>query len=190
MKNSSKRRRIHQFMHARIWSERTINFFAIWKFNAATTIKRQKSDFTDDQIQQFQANVDDFFQIWVTLYSYAGCTNYIQVLSSGHIAEYMFRWWNLHRFSQQDWEHFNSLLKVFFCWRMAHGGHIGWSKAKEASVITKNKLRPIGLWLQCRMMWLCGIGDKVFSSKDGLASSTSGVNDDLEINNDSDVHDS
>jgi hypothetical protein len=124
------------------------------------------------------------------LYSYAGCTNYIHLLSSGHIAEYMFRWRNLHRFSQQGWEHFNSLLKVFFFRQTAHGGHIGWSKAKEASVITKNKLRPIGLWLQRRMMWLCGIGNKLFSSKDGLASSTSGVNDDLEIKNDSDVHDS
>ncbi len=38
---------------------------------------------------------------------------YIHMLSSGHIAEYLFCWCNLHRFSQQGWEHFNSLLKVF-----------------------------------------------------------------------------
>jgi hypothetical protein len=74
---------------------------------------RQKKDFTDDEIHQFQVNIDDFFQVWVRLYSYAGCTNYIHLFSSGHIAEYMFRWRNLHRFSQQGWEHFNSLLKVF-----------------------------------------------------------------------------
>jgi hypothetical protein len=102
----------------------------------------------------------------------------------------MFRWQNLHRFSQQGWEHFNSLLKVFFFRRTAHGGHVGWSKAKEAAVITKNKLRPIGLWLQHRMMWLCGIGDKLFSCKGQPPSLTSGDNDDLEINNDVDVHDS
>jgi hypothetical protein len=83
-------------------------------FNAATGIMRQKSDFADDQIQLFQAIIDDFFQVWVRLYSYAGCTNYIHLLSSGHIAEYMFRWQNLHCFSQQGWEYFNSLLKVFF----------------------------------------------------------------------------
>jgi hypothetical protein len=60
--------------------------FAIRKFNAATGIMRQKSDFSDEQIQLFQANIDDFFQVWVRLYSYAGCTNYIHLLSSGHIA--------------------------------------------------------------------------------------------------------
>jgi hypothetical protein len=75
--------------------------FAIQKFNAATGIMRQKSDFADDQIQLFQANIDYFFQVWVRLYFYAGCTNYIHLLSSGHIAEYMFRWQNQHRFSQQ-----------------------------------------------------------------------------------------
>jgi hypothetical protein len=46
--------------------------FAICKFNAATAIMRQKSDFADDQIHLFQANIDDFFQVWVRLYSYAG----------------------------------------------------------------------------------------------------------------------
>jgi hypothetical protein len=88
--------------------------FAICKFNAATTIMRQKSDFSDDDILQFQANIDEFFQFWIRLYSYVGCTNYIHLISSGHVAEYMFHWYNLHRFSQQGWEHFNSLLKVYF----------------------------------------------------------------------------
>jgi hypothetical protein len=94
--------------------------FAIRKFNAASNIMRQKSDYTDEDILQFQANIDDFFQVWVKLYSFSGCTNYIHLLSSGHISEYMFRWRNLHRFSQQGWEHFNSLLKVFFFRRTAH----------------------------------------------------------------------
>ncbi len=31
--------------------------------------------------------------------------------------------------------------------------------------VTKNKLRPIGLWLQRRMLWLCGIGDAYFLNK-------------------------
>jgi hypothetical protein len=81
--------------------ERTITIFSIRKFNAASTIMRQKSDYMGDQILLFQAIIDDFFQVWVKLYSFSGCTNYIHLLSSGHIAEYMFRWQNLHRFSQQ-----------------------------------------------------------------------------------------
>jgi hypothetical protein len=160
--------------------------FAIRKFNAATTVMRQKSDYTDDQIIQFQHNIDDFFQLWVQLYSYSGCTNYIHLLSSGHIAEYMFRWRNLHRFSQQGWEHFNSLLKVFFFRRTAHGGHIGWSKANELVNATKNKLRPIGLWLQRRLLWICGIGDSYFNNK--VASNNTYVTNDEDSISD-DIHD-
>lgn len=58
--------------------------------------------------------INDFFQLWIKLYSFSGCMNYIHLLSSGHVAEYMFRRWNLHLFSQQGWEHFNFLLKVIF----------------------------------------------------------------------------
>jgi len=148
---------------------------------------RQKSDFSDDDILQFQANIDDFFQVWVRLYSYAGCTNYIHLMSSGHLAEYMFHWCNLHRFSQQGWEHFNSLLKVFFFRWTAHGGHIGWSKAKETHVVAKNKLRPIGLWLQRRMLWLCCIGDSHFLSSKACKSTTN-YNADLDEIDGDDIH--
>jgi hypothetical protein len=161
--------------------------FAIRKYNAATTIMRQKSDFTDEQILQFQANVDDFFQVWVKLYSYAGCTNYIHLLSSGHIAEYMFRWRNLHRFSQQGWEHFNSLLKVFFFRRTAHGGHVGWSKSKEVENFARSKLKPIGRWLQRRMLWLCGIGDEYFNNKNVPVNERDEV--ESEDNSNDDIHD-
>jgi hypothetical protein len=139
--------------------------FAVRKFNAATTILRQKSDYTDEQILLFQQLIDDFFQVWVQLYSYSGCTNYIHLLSFGSIAEYMFHWRNLHHFCQQGWEHFNLLLKVFFFRRTAHGGHIVWSIANELVNATKNKLRLIGLWLQCRLLWICGVGDTYFKNK-------------------------
>jgi hypothetical protein len=88
--------------------------FAVRKYNAASLIMQKKTDYTDTDIYTFQTKIEDFFQVWVQLHSLFGCTNYIHMLSSGHIAEYMFCWQNLHRFSQQGWEHFNSLLKVFF----------------------------------------------------------------------------
>jgi hypothetical protein len=142
----------------------------------------KKKDFTDDEIHQFQVNIDDFFQVWVRLYSYAGCTNYIHLLSSG---QYMFRWQNLHRISQQGWEHFNSLLKVFFFRRTAHGGHGGWSKTRDLATITENKLRPIGLWLQRQMLWICGIGDSYFTNSNAPADiSNENGNDDYDIHDD------
>lgn len=98
--------------------------------------------------------------MWVTLFSSAGCTNYIHFLASGHTAEYLFRWRNLHRSSQQGWENFNSLLKSFFFRRTAHdspsGGRNGY----------KSKLLPVGHWLQRRLLWIWGIGEKLFSTND------------------------
>jgi hypothetical protein len=87
------------------------------------------------------------------------------MLSSGHIAEYMFRWRNLHRFSQQGWEHFNALLKVFFFRRTSHGGHVGYSEDRLLAGAQKNKLRPIARWLQRRMLWICGRGDNLFMTE-------------------------
>jgi hypothetical protein len=74
---------------------------------------QQRKDYTDEDVCSFQQNIDDFFQVWVQLHSDHGCTNYIHMLSSGHNAEYMCHWHNLHHFGQQGWEHFNSLLKAF-----------------------------------------------------------------------------
>jgi hypothetical protein len=139
--------------------------FAIRKYNAATLLMRQRTDYTDADIYTFQSNIDDFFQVWVKLHSHTGCTNYIHMLSSGHIAEYMFRWRNLHRFSQQGWEHFNALLKVFFFRRTSHGGHVGYSEDRLLAGAQKNKLRPIARWLQRRMLWICGRGDNLFMTE-------------------------
>ena len=86
--------------------------YCVHKYTSATAIMRLKREFMDEDIISFQSYIDDFFQVWVTLFSSAGCTNYIHFLASGHIAEYMLGWHNLHRFSQQGWGNFNSLLKV------------------------------------------------------------------------------
>ena len=75
-------------------------------------------------------------------------TNYIHLLGSGHISEYLYRHRNLYRHLQQGWEAFNKLLKsFFFCRTGCGGGHGG----------TQSKLKPIARWLQRRLLWLCGL---------------------------------
>jgi hypothetical protein len=131
--------------------------YCVEKYNAAMSIMRSKEEYADEEIICFQSNIDEFFQVWITLFSSAGCTNYIHFLASGHIAEYMFRWRNLHPFSQQGWENFNSLLKVFFFRRTSHGGPAGGRGGH------KSKLLPIGRWLQRRLLLIFGVGDKLFN---------------------------
>jgi hypothetical protein len=75
--------------------------FLVRKFIAASVIMQLKEEYTVAQIINFQNNIDDFFQVWVKLFSQSGCTNYINFLASGHLSKYMFRWHNLHRFSNR-----------------------------------------------------------------------------------------
>ena len=121
------------------------------KYCQAMKLLRQKADFTDGGICAFQEAIDAFFQDWVSLHGLDGMTNYIHLLGSGHIAEYLFRHRNLYRHSQQGWEAFNALLKSFFFRRTGRGGGRG---------ALRTKLEPIGRWLQRRVLWLCGLKEQ------------------------------
>ena len=73
-------------------------------------------------------------------------TNYIHLLSSGHMSDYLHKWRNLYLHSQQGWESLNNLVKIFFFRRTGRGG----------GKYGKSKLKPIARWLQRRLLWLCG----------------------------------
>jgi hypothetical protein len=47
---------------------------------------RPKEDFDTEAIVRFQQDADKFFQTWVTLHGIEGITNYIHMLSSGHMS--------------------------------------------------------------------------------------------------------
>jgi hypothetical protein len=49
----------------------------------------------------FQKAIDSWHQDYVKLHGLAGQTNYVHMLSSGHIAEYLFKHGNLYDHSQQ-----------------------------------------------------------------------------------------
>jgi hypothetical protein len=56
--------------------------FATRKYNAAIMVLCQKHNFVDDDMYNFQSNIDDFFQVQVQLHGHVGFTNYIHLLSS------------------------------------------------------------------------------------------------------------
>jgi hypothetical protein len=118
------------------------------KYKLAIEIAGQKEAFTNTKILQFQKTVDEWFEDYVYLTGSNGMTNYIHLLCTGHLADYMYKWRNLYEHSQQGWEAFNSLLKTFFFRRTQRGGGRGG---------VKSKLKPIACWLQRRMLWMCGM---------------------------------
>ena len=87
-------------------------------------------------------------QDWLSLWGKAGVTNYIHMLISGHITEYMIKFRSLYRFSQQGWENLNHILKSFFFKRTNHGG-----------TKYRSKLNAIGRWQQCRVVFMCGFSE-------------------------------
>jgi hypothetical protein len=117
-------------------------------YRAAMQLLRRKEDFTNEDIAECQNKIDFWFQDWVSLTGLDGMTNYVHLMSSGHIAEYLVKHRNLYRHSQQGWEAFNALLKSFFFRRTGRGGGRGGAKSK---------LKPLARWLQRRVLWLCGL---------------------------------
>ena len=62
-------------------------------------IVHQKHDFSNEDIPNFQKNIDEWFQDWIYLTGAGFMTNYIHMLGSGHISECMFKWRNLYEHS-------------------------------------------------------------------------------------------
>jgi hypothetical protein len=127
---------------------------ALDNYRIAMVLLRKKDDFTNADIALYQHLADLFFQAWVILWQKEGITNYIHMIGSGHIAEYLYKWKNLYRFSQQGWEAMNSLIKTFFFRRTSHGGGVrGNSK--------KSRLIPIAQWVQRWLMFLCHFSEEL-----------------------------
>jgi hypothetical protein len=108
---------------------------------------RQREDLTDKDIRSFQKDFDNFWQIWMGMKGQEGVTNYLHsMLSSGHILDFLYKYKNLYRHSQQGWESLNHLLETFYYGRTGRGG----------GKYDRSKLKSIGRWLQRRTLWLCG----------------------------------
>eukprot|EP00978_Attheya_sp_CCMP212_P018561 scaffold50946_cov66-Attheya_sp.AAC.1 len=112
------------------------------KYRKAMLKLRQHADFTDEDIAEdiaeFQHDFDLFFQDWIGLYGKNGLTNYMHLLSSGHISEYLYKWKNLYVHSQQGWESLNNQFKTMWFRRTGRGGAANGGKGP------KSKLIPMG----------------------------------------------
>ena len=120
------------------------------------TIVRQQKEYTDDNIITYQNHIGTWLQVWNELHGASGCTNYTHMLSSGHLAEYMFKWRSLYRFLQQGFKKFNHVFSTFYFRRTNHGGR----RHQEAA---KTKLLAIGRWLQRRLLWMTKKADEILN---------------------------
>ena len=115
-------------------------------------MRKKGENYTNEELEAYLFHADDFFQVWIKLHGQAGVGNYLHMIGSGHMLQYMIRWGNLTKYSQQGWEALNSLIKLFFFRRTNKGG--GNSDGKASS---KSKLIPIAKLIQRRFFWICNL---------------------------------
>ncbi len=99
------------------------------------------------------------------------------MLSSGHLAEYIFKWRNLYRFSQQGWEIFNHVFTTVYFRRTNHGG------GRHEGAI-KSKLIGIAQWLQQRLLWMTGLGDKILNEANEMDGTVFNVDEETQVEED------
>ena len=62
---------------------------SIFHIKAAFVIDKKHGEYSDSEIIQFQIEVNKFYRPWLALHGSNGSSNYIHLISSGHLAAYM-----------------------------------------------------------------------------------------------------
>eukprot|EP00978_Attheya_sp_CCMP212_P040191 scaffold216754_cov54-Attheya_sp.AAC.2 len=84
---------------------------------------RKRDDFTDSDIDSFQATADEFIELCIDLNGLEGMSNYLHVLAAGHFSYYLRKYRNLYQYPQQGWEAFNALIKSLYHRHTQKGGY-------------------------------------------------------------------
>ena len=143
-------------------------------------LRKKEGNDNDEELAAFQKHALYFFQTWINLYEKNSITNYIRIIGVGHFIEYMKRYGNLSKYSQQGWEALNALIWLFFFRWTNKGGR------KSGDVLTnlKSKLVPIGRLVQRRLLWVCNLFPPTFWDNDYILltfNSSTCDNDDEDI---------
>jgi len=137
----------------------------IWRkmitdYRDALIILRQREEYTDQDIETFQAKMDDFFVAYVEKSGAGkeGITNYIHMLGSAHVKHYMKRHRNLYKFSQQGWESLNEKVKLIFFNHSQRGGNYGSNVGENQ----RHYLKTIFMTFQRELLWISGVAENHF----------------------------
>jgi hypothetical protein len=114
-----------------------------WKicFDAISEIMitlRQRQYFTHDEISDLDKKVTLWSSAWISLTGRECMTNYIHMICIGHLVEYLKRWKNIYRFSNQGWEYQNASIRYIYHHRIQHGVSTGKNGTRSS------KARPFG----------------------------------------------
>jgi hypothetical protein len=129
---------------------------ALSKYKAAINLITKHRELSEEEQEEFQDLIDDFYQTWIDVFGEEGVTNYIHLLSSGHIHYFLKKYGCLYLYSQQGWEALNSKVQTFILQNSSRGGH------NSGENKTKSYIYPLVRYLIRDLLWKTGEGDRFF----------------------------
>jgi hypothetical protein len=67
-------------------------------------------DYSDDNVEDFQDLIDEWFYLYVQLTGLPGITNYMHLLGARYLYFYVKKWGNLYRYQQWGWGMKNNVI--------------------------------------------------------------------------------
>jgi hypothetical protein len=130
------------------------------KYAEAMKILTTHRAVTDDEMEEFQDLIDDFFEIWVELFGTDGMTNYLHLLGAGHVLYFLRKYNCLYVYSQQGWEALNSVCTAYILQNSSRGGY-GSGQNKSKSYIF-----PLIRYIMRDLLWKTNMADEFFLNRD------------------------
>jgi hypothetical protein len=137
-------------------SDRATLVIALTKYREAMALLTVHRELTEEEVDMFQDLVDDFFEKWLQIFGHEGVTNYIHLLSSGHINYFMKKYGCLYLYSQQGWEALNSTIQTFILQSSQRGGHNSGENKSKSYVF------PLVRFIIRDLLWKTGEADRFF----------------------------
>jgi hypothetical protein len=137
-------------------SARAQLIIALTNYKSAMKLLTLHRELTDEEINQFQDLVDDFFATWIDVFGEEGVTNYIHMLASGHIAYFLKKYGCLYLYSQQGWEALNSTIQTFIMQNSQRGGHGSGENGRKSYIF------PLVRLIIRDLLWKTYTADKFF----------------------------
>ena len=109
----------------------------------------QEEDFGDEEIEEFQDLIDEWFFQYVEMFGLPWAMNYMHLLGAGHLYHYLKTWGNLYRYQQQGWEMKNGNIAAFMNRRTQKRG-----AGEKYGLAHTSRVMPLMQWLQCTTAWV------------------------------------
>ena len=117
----------------------------------------------EEEMEQFQDYIDDFFEVWLEIFGIDGMSNYIHLLGSGHVLHFLKKYNCLYLYSQQGWEALNNTIQAYIHQNSQRGGKGSGQKKGEKSYIF-----PLVRYILRDLLWKTGDGDRFFLNLEQL----------------------